>query len=654
MWIDAFAPRLISHFKRASAAVFSAWILNLVCLAGHVVCELPHVRVDSGLIAGTRVPVGDKEVEAFLGIPYAVPPVGELRFKKPQPTLPWNGTYNATSKPSPCWQLDLYFMDNGLLNYSSASEDCLYLNIWRPVSSCLQTNSCDKMLPVVVFIHGGAFQWGDSSLFLYDPANFVAMSDVVFVTFNYRLSIFGFLSLETPALPGNMGLWDQNLALKWVHKNIANFGGDPNEVTLSGQSAGAISVGLHAISPHSQGLFKRAIMQSGTQLSTIFGAAYRGTAKNTGIAAALGCYDNRMTMKEQLNQVANCLTKLEPKFIFETLKSQDMVEQLFMPVDGDEFLPDNLLSDKNWNKLPFKEVLIGSFMNEGTLFINHLHYRAPGLLKLFTGDYRIATTVALGQVFDVSLEHRRRIVRAYFGDDGRHAIQEVAIILSKMFGDAIFYCPTQIFADATAKLGISTYRYLFDYRPSYSFWPEWTGATHGDEILFTLGSLPFLKDQSRHTEVLGEAGRAYFSQLNFTTEEETFMKQLVGTWNSFVQTGKPTIPVAGINWPLYTAENPQMLYLRPNKYKTGLDEKRDLCQLWKPVLLKQGPTTTPPTRPTSTRRLPQAERPAVIIKPDPANNDLSSTATAVRSLIALVVISIYLAVSPILSQVAES
>ncbi|CAN7943986.1 unnamed protein product [Ixodes hexagonus] len=508
-----------------------------MCLAGQVVCELPHVRIDSGLIAGTRVPVGDKDVEAFLGIPYAVPPFGELRFRKPQPSLPWNGTYNATSKPSPCWQLDLHFMDNGFLNYSSASEDCLYLNIWRPVSSCLKTDSCDKMLPVVVFIHGGAFQWGDSSLFLYDPANFVAMSDVVFVTFNYRLGIFGFLSLDTADEPGNIGLWDQNLALKWVQKNIANFGGDPNEVTLSGQSAGSISVGLHAISPHSQGLFKRVILQSGTQLSTIFGAAYRGTAKTTGIAAALGCLEYGKSLNEQLSQVENCLMKLEPKFIIETLKSQDMREQLFMPVDGDDFLPDDPLSNKNWNTLPFKEILIGSFVNEGTLFINHLNYKSPSLLKLFTGDYRIATIVALGQVFDMSLAHRKRIVEAYFGDNGKHELKEVAIILSRMFGDAIFYCPTQVFADATAKLGITTYRYLFNYRPSYSFWPEWTGASHGDEILYTLGSLPFLKDESRYTEPLGETGRAFFLKLNFTTEEETFMEQLVSAWNTFAQTG---------------------------------------------------------------------------------------------------------------------
>ncbi|XP_040077312.3 acetylcholinesterase [Ixodes scapularis] len=564
----------------------SVSIWNLICLAALVSCELPHVHIESGLIAGTRVQAEDKEVEAFLGIPYAKPPVGGLRFKKPQPISPWNGIYNATSKPSPCWQSDLHFMDNGTLNYSSASEDCLYLNIWRPVSSCLKTSSCNKKLPVIVFIHGGAFQWGDSSLFLYDPANFVAMSDVVFVTFNYRLSIFGFLSLETPALPGNMGLWDQNLLLRWVQKNIANFGGDPNETTICGHSAGSISAGLHAISPHSRGLFKRVILQSGTQLSTIFGAAYRGGARLAGIIAALGCYEYRRRMDEQQQEIVNCLMKLDPQFIFETLKTQDITQQLFMPVDGEDFFPGDLLSDEHWSHLEFKEIIIGGFVNEGTLFINYLNYRFPGLLEVATQNHQMATILSLGGVFDMSLIHRKQIVQAYFGDKVPKNNEDMGEYLSKMFGDAIFYCPTQIFTDAIAKLGITTYRYLFDYRPSYSFWPEWTGASHGDELLFTLGSLPFLKDKARYTEPLGKTGRAYFSKLNFTTQEEIFMKQLVSTWTSFVQTGKPVIPVAGVEWPRYTVENPQLLRLQPNNYKVGLEEKRDVCKLWKPLLLK--------------------------------------------------------------------
>ncbi|CAN7982510.1 unnamed protein product [Ixodes hexagonus] len=216
-----------------------------------------------------RLHLGERnmDVDAFYGVPYAKPPVGELRFRKPKPAEPWSGTYNATTKPAACSQLDIRFIKDVTLHYQNASEDCLYMNVWRPSGTCRSAESCDGKLPVVIFIYGGGFQWGDSGLFLYDAANFVALSDVVFVSFNHRLGILGFLSVGTSDLPGNLGFWDQLLALKWVQQNIARFGGNPNDVTLAGHSAGAISAGLHAISQQSKGLFHRLIMQSATPLS---------------------------------------------------------------------------------------------------------------------------------------------------------------------------------------------------------------------------------------------------------------------------------------------------------------------------------------------------------------------------------------------------
>ncbi|KAM7315246.1 acetylcholinesterase-1 [Ixodes scapularis] len=214
-----------------------------------VLSEGPVVSTSAGVVSGQRFLISGKKVDAFYGVPYAKPPVGELRFMKPQPAEPWNGTYKATTKPTACKQLDLRFLKGVTLDNSGSTEDCLYLNVWRPANICRKEAKCDRKLPVVVFIYGGGFQWGDSALLVYDAANFVALSDVVFVSFNHRLSLLGFLSVGTPDLPGNVGFWDQLLALKWVQKNIANFGGNPNDVTLGGHSAGAISAGLHAASP---------------------------------------------------------------------------------------------------------------------------------------------------------------------------------------------------------------------------------------------------------------------------------------------------------------------------------------------------------------------------------------------------------------------
>ncbi|CAN8013706.1 unnamed protein product, partial [Ixodes persulcatus] len=500
--------------------------------------NVPIARTDSGLVAGTRIEVGDKMVDAFLGIPYAEPPVGELRFRRPVQVSPWNGTYNATSKPKPCWQLDLRFVANATMSYSSASEDCLYLNVWKPVSSCLEANSCASKYPVIIFIHGGAFQWGDSALFLYDPANFVALSDVVFVTFNYRLSFLGFLSLETAEMPGNVGLWDQNLVLKWVRKNIESFGGDPNEVTLSGQSAGGISAGLHAVSPHSQGLFKRVVMQSGTPFSLILGMAHKGTGKFINAAGTLGCYDARKNLKEQLNEVLVCLRKLDAKSMFKILKSADVVQQFFAPVIGDDFFPYNLFSKEAWKMLRFKDIILGTNRDEGTLFVDNLRYQIPTLGTLLATDYRLAITVVLAPMFDISISQSRRIVNAYFGgDDVLHNSKTVEGIFSKIFGDAAFNCPTKLFADIAASQGINTYRYLFTHRPSFSLWPKWLGVAHTDEIVFTHGSLAFINDESRYTEPLGDYVKTFLLSKKATPEEYTFMKQIVSTWSSFIHYG---------------------------------------------------------------------------------------------------------------------
>ncbi|EEC08527.1 acetylcholinesterase, putative [Ixodes scapularis] len=539
-------------------------VVSTESVAGNV----PIVRTDSGLVAGDRITVGDRHVDTFWGIPYAEPPVGDLRFRKPHPIRAWNGTYNATRKPTPCWQPNLRFLGNALTDYSGASEDCLYLNVWRNSPNCSQSDTCGKKQPVVIFIHGGAFQWGDSALFFYDPANFVSLTDVVYVTFNYRLGFFGFLSLETPELPGNMGLWDQHLVLKWVQRNIKNFGGDPNDVTIWGQSSGGVSAGMQAMSPHSKGLFKRIIMESGTPLSIILGISYKGSGKFIAVTSALGCYDSKRSFGDQRRDVIDCLKKLDAAFVYKTLKSLDLVQQIFVPVHGDDFLPLHPLMEETWKHLDFKELLLGTNLNEGTLFFDNLQYTFPALKQLLAGDYRLAVTVTLGPAFDIPISQARHIVRNYFGDyDVQHNSRSVGDIFSRIFGDVVFNCPTQLFADLAAQQGISTYRYIFAHRPSFSAWPEWMGVAHGVELAFTFGSLPF--------------------NVTYTAEEETFMTQLVAAWNSFVRNRKPVIPLPGIDWPLYKPESPKLMYLRPGNYTIARDPLRDACELWRPFLLQK-------------------------------------------------------------------
>ncbi|XP_009076545.1 PREDICTED: acetylcholinesterase, partial [Acanthisitta chloris] len=223
------------------------------------------VPPSSGPVRGFHVPVApSSRVAAFLGIPYAEPPVGPLRFAPPRPARPWLGVLEASSYPHACFQpVDTMFPGFGgseMWNPNrEMSEDCLYLNVWVPEPKP------SNPAPVLVWIYGGGFYSGAASLDVYDGRFLAQAEKVLVVSMNYRVGALGFLALPGhPEAPGNVGLLDQRLALRWVQTNIASFGGDPNSVTLFGESAGAASVGLHLLTGAGGSLFRRAILQSGS------------------------------------------------------------------------------------------------------------------------------------------------------------------------------------------------------------------------------------------------------------------------------------------------------------------------------------------------------------------------------------------------------
>jgi para-nitrobenzyl esterase len=219
-----------------------------------------RVKTENGAVEGTSTKSG---IRMFRGIPFAAPPVGELRWKAPQLVKNWDGVRPAVEFGANCMQRPIY----GDMEFRSkgTSEDCLYLNVWTPAKS-----ASDK-LPVLVYFFGGGLMAGDGSEYRYDGES-MASKGIVSVTVNYRLTVFGFLAhpeltAEAPYhASGNYGFLDQNAALKWVHANIAAFGGDPNRVTIAGQSAGSRSVSVQMISPLSKGLFSGAILESGSMV----------------------------------------------------------------------------------------------------------------------------------------------------------------------------------------------------------------------------------------------------------------------------------------------------------------------------------------------------------------------------------------------------
>jgi para-nitrobenzyl esterase len=285
----------------AAAAAFSlAGALHAQIVDKHIPGD--PLQLDSGKVAGKILPSG---VRAYQGIPFAAPPVRELRWRDPQPVQPWKGVYNADRKAPECIQVLRRKNLNHYFGEESTSEDCLYLNVWAPARS-----RADAKLPVVVFFYGGGYSIGSSGSALYDGEN-VAKRGAVFVNLNYRLGILGNmahpeLAAESPHnSSGNYGFLDQVAALKWIQRNIARFGGDPGNVTISGQSAGASSVSAHTASPLSKGLFHRAFAMSGNFMDPGRPLIGRMEAEKIGLevqkaSGATGVTDMRMLPADKL------------------------------------------------------------------------------------------------------------------------------------------------------------------------------------------------------------------------------------------------------------------------------------------------------------------------------------------------------------------
>ncbi len=260
------------------------------------------IQVDGGLITGTPTPQWTYGVRLYRGIPYAAPPVGELRWRPPQPVIPWQGVKAADHFSPVCMQMPTDTEGNawreGLV---PVSEDCLYMNIWT------SAKSASDRLPVMVFIYGGGNTRGAASENQYDGA-YLAKKGVVFVSFNYRLNVFGFLAHPDLTAEsehhssGNYALLDQIAALQWIQRNIAKFGGDPNTVMIFGHSAGASNVSSLLASPLAKGLFERALMQSGGNLGK---GVPLSAAEKTGVkfAESLGAHSIEDLRKKPADEI---------------------------------------------------------------------------------------------------------------------------------------------------------------------------------------------------------------------------------------------------------------------------------------------------------------------------------------------------------------
>ncbi|XP_069918034.1 liver carboxylesterase 1 isoform X2 [Oryctolagus cuniculus] len=475
-----------------SLATSTAW----ACGEGHQSAP-PVVDTVHGKVLGKFVSLEGvaQSVAVFLGIPFAKPPLGSLRFAPPQPAEPWSHVKNTTSYPPMCSQITgsgpvlSEVFANRLENVSLVySEDCLYLNIYTPADLTKKTR-----LPVMVWIHGGGLLSGGASI--YDGLALSAHESVVVVTIQYRLGIWGFLSTGDEHSRGNWGHWDQVAALRWVQNNIANFGGNPGSVTIFGESAGGQSVSVLVLSSLANNLFHRAISESGVALTPcLFRKDIKPAAKQ--IAVAAGCNTTTSAAlvhclrQKTEGELLNATWKM--KFFTLDLLGDPRQSYPFLTTVVDGVLlpkaPEEILAEKRFNRVPY---IVGINKQEFGWFIPTMMGYPLSEGKL---DQKTATELLWKSypIVNISMELTAVATEKYLGETKCNARKLDKFL--ELVADVLFGVPSVIVARYHRDAGAPTYMYEFQYRPSFSsdMKPKTVIADHGDEVYSVFG-FPFLK-----------------------------------------------------------------------------------------------------------------------------------------------------------------
>ncbi|XP_048345619.1 acetylcholinesterase-like [Sphaerodactylus townsendi] len=514
------------------------------------------VVTTSGPIQGKHLPAGSRAVTAYLGIPYAEPPVGKLRFQKPVPRRPWTHILEATNFGNSCSQR--LILGNPLKANTSILEDCLFLNVWVPHPRP------STPAAILVWIYERGVLPGTTEI-ICDGAFLAATENVIVVSMNYRQGPLGFLSLP-PAAPGNMGLLDQQLALRWTKENAAAFGGDPTRMTIFGESAGGASVHYHLLSPGSQPLFDQAVLQSGTAI-TPWAWVSPEEAKRRALVLAqqMGCTE------DEDSAIVSCLQKKPmEKFLLYMSSVVDLkfiFHLPFVPTTDGDFLPDDPQKLVESRHFQTKPIMIGTTSDEGSLFVFHA---APLLSTssecLLTWEKFLDGLNII--VRNATVDFIQAIARRY-SEAEPEGPARYRSALSQVFGDYLFVCPASEVATETAKTGSPVYAYTFTHRSTGFFWPEWVGSFHGSEIPYLFGTL---------TLILG-------TNENRTEAELALIPQVMQYWAEFARSGNPT--PSGVNetkWPLYNPAEQNFFRISTEPPQVMKPSPAWHCSFWKALL----------------------------------------------------------------------
>ncbi|GAB2537948.1 carboxylesterase/lipase family protein [Rhodanobacter koreensis] len=496
--------------KRRLILLASGWLA--LHLGGALAQSVTEVVVDSGRLHG----VASGDVVSFKGIPYAAPPVGSLRWRPPQPAAHWQGVREATDFGHDCMQA-LQPGDAAVLK-SQPAEDCLFLNVWRPGKAA-------HKLPVMVWLHGGAFVNGGSSPPIYSGESF-ARNGVVFVSLNYRLGRFGFFGF--PALTrehpdeskGNYGYMDQIAALKWVKRNIAAFGGDPRNVTVFGESAGGMSVHMLLTSPQAKGLFEKAIIESGAGRGGPFGPR-RLSEDVPGYPSAEHVGVNFAHQHGVEGDDAAALAKLRD-----------------LPAD-------QIASGLNMTSLAVMWLTGQTPTVSGPMLDGRIVVETPDEAYLAKRQARVPVMIgANNSDMGLSIAHSMQEALAPFGTHAAKAgaaynpegSADYALVNARVGADKYMVEPARMTARAMSEQGIPAYEYRFSYVAT-GMRKEWIhGAPHASEIPYVFRTLEQRYD-----------GLA-------SAEDKQVARVMQAYWVNFARTGDPNgtgLP----HWPRYSTKD---------------------------------------------------------------------------------------------------
>lgn len=553
-------------------------LIAAVCLSNSIQAQSRQevtLQTSLGNITGF---IDFRNATIFYNIPYGKSPVGIRKFAKPEPFGKWSGNRDGTN-PSPlCPQPRTKELDAlGL----QMDEDCLILNIYTPVN-------IEDQVPVMVWIHGGGYVAGGA--IQYDGSALATTGNVVVVSVNYRLGLEGFLSFGDDLGKGNYGIWDQILSLRWVKDNIKDYGGNPNEVTIFGESAGGMSVSQLSLIPSNKGLFKRAIMQSGVANSLF---AFRPRESHRAICDQLGCpYDELNTTASlhcmrQIN--TSSIINVTANIISRTVSTRLPIGPV---IDGELFKRSikNILTDNDSEELKFfrsLDVMIGTTDSDGSLVIRlsekvqkeyGFNISDGGLPFQFFCDVFIPSLV--NDYYKGNSRVSDALCKMYGrpNDQAENSRQAV-----KMYGDIFFLSPAMETLAVHAKNNNSskTYQYVFSewslpvFFDATVFPPWFEGAGHATELIY-LFFLEFLQ--------------MIYPHLIVNLDDHQLANNLRVQWTNFAKFGNPNGAESVVeDWPQFDTTDRKFLQLNKNNMTVGVNYRGDEIHFFSktvPVILQ--------------------------------------------------------------------